>query len=165
MTKNKAVFSKDMENKKLNVVRSFDAPLAQVWKAWTTAEILDLWWAPKPYKAETGKMDFREGGQWLYGMVSPEGEKNWCRVDYKTIELNKSITTVVMFCDEQGHENQDFPKMHWKKEFSQTNEGTTVNIEITFDQEVDMEMILKMGFQEGFTAGLDNLDEFLENAA
>lgn len=164
MTKREAVFSKDMANKKLSVVRLFDAPLAQVWKAWTTAEILDQWWAPRPYKAETGHMDFREGGQWLYCMVGPAGDKTWCRVDYHTIDPQKRITSVVVFCDAQGNENPDFPKVNWKKEFSQLDsKRTQVAIEITFEQTNDMEMLLKMGFEGGFTAGLNNLDQYLEN--
>jgi uncharacterized protein YndB with AHSA1/START domain len=60
MTKNETVFSKDLEKGNLTVVRAFDAPLEKVWKAWTTGGILDQWWAPKPYKAETKTMDFRE---------------------------------------------------------------------------------------------------------
>ncbi|SRR5258708_17067662 len=161
MTKNEAVFSKDLQNKKLTVVRAFDAPIKQVWNAWTKSEILDHWWAPKPYNAETKTMDFREGGQWIYCMVGPEGDRTWCRVDYKTIEPYRSITSVDMFCDENGNETLDFPRMNWKKEFSQTGSGTTVKVEITFAQTADMEMILKMGFQEGFTAGLGNLDHYL----
>lgn len=105
-------------------------------------------------------MDFREGGRWLYCMVGPEDDRSWCRVDYKTIEPYKSITTSVMFCDEQGNENQDFPRMNWKKEFAQTGSGTTVTVDITFDKTADMETIIKMGFEEGFTAALCNLDEY-----
>jgi uncharacterized protein YndB with AHSA1/START domain len=59
----------------LIVTREFDANSDLVWKAWTTAELLDQWWAPKPYRAETKSLDFREGGVWLYAMVSPENEK------------------------------------------------------------------------------------------
>jgi PhnB protein len=161
MVKNEAVFSKDLENKKLTVVRPFDAPLEQVWEAWTTGDILDLWWAPKPYKAETKTMDFREGGRWLYCMIGPKGDRTWCRVDYKTITPHRSITSTAMFCDESGQENPDFPRMYWKKEFSQTPSGTVVTIKITFDKTADMETIIKMGFQEGFTAGLGNLDQYL----
>ncbi len=161
MTKNEAVFSKDMDNKKLTVVRSFDASLEQVWKAWTTSEILDLWWAPKPYRAETKTMDFSEGGYWLYCMIGPEGNGTWCKVSYKTIEPHKSITSTTMFCDEEGNANSDFPVMNWKKKFSKTGSSTTVTVDITFDKAIDMETVLKMGFQEGFTAGLGNLDSYL----
>lgn len=159
--KREVVFSKDVKNKKLTVVREFDASLELVWRAWTDSEVLDQWWAPKPYRAETKTMDFREGGLWLYRMAGPEGGGTWCRVDYKTIEPYKSITSTDAFCDEQGNENPDFPVMDWRKEFSQTDGVTTVRVEISFAKEADMEMILKMGFQEGFTAGLSNLDHYL----
>jgi len=64
--KNEASFEKDLKNKRLTVSRAFNAPLELVWKAWTESEILDQWWAPKPYRAETKSMDFRKGGMWAY---------------------------------------------------------------------------------------------------
>jgi hypothetical protein len=36
-----------------------------------------------------------------------------------------------------------------------------VNVEITFATEADMEKIIEMGFEEGFTAAHGNLDELL----
>jgi PhnB protein len=161
MKNNEAVFTKDTENKKLTVVRPFNAPLAQVWSAWTTGEMLDKWWAPKPYKAETKLMDFKEGGRWLYKMVAPAGDGNWCRVDFNIINQQQLITSAVMFCDEEGNEDHDFPKMYWTQVFNQTPNGTTVTIEITFGNAADMDTILQMGFEQGFTAGLNNLDEYL----
>jgi len=153
--------TKDRENKRLVVVREFDATLPDVWRAWTERELLDQWWAPKPWKAETKTIDFREGGSWLYCMVGPEGEAHWCRVDFKTISKHKSFTGLDAFCDEKGNINQDFPTMHWKNVFSTTDSGTTVEVEIKFDTEADLEKILEMGFEEGFTSALGNLDELL----
>lgn len=161
MTKREAVFTKDLPNKKLSVVRTFDASLEKVWKAWTDSEILDQWWAPKPYRAVTKKMDFREGGFWLYAMTGPEGDKQWCIENFKTIVLLQLITNAVSFCDEEGVTNKDFPTMHWKKAFSEGADTATVSVEITFDKEADMEMIIGMGMEEGFTAALVNLDEYL----
>ncbi len=105
MTKNEAVFSKDLESKKLTVVRAFDAPVEQVWEAWTTSEMLDRWWAPKPYRAETRTMDFRDGGLWLYCMVSPDGIRHWCRVEYQTIDPGQSTVSPDMVSDHEGREN------------------------------------------------------------
>ena len=89
--------SKDLANKKLVVVREFDAPLEQVWKAWTESDLLDKWWAPKPWKAESKTMDFSEGGSWLYCMVGPEGPGSWCRADFKTINKHKSLQLLTLF--------------------------------------------------------------------
>ena len=65
-------FIKDVTNKKVTVIRHFDAPVDHVWRAWTEVDLLDQWWAPKPWKAETKTMDFRSGGSWLYAMIGPE---------------------------------------------------------------------------------------------
>ena len=153
--------TKDLANKKLVIVREFDAPLKQVWKAWTESELLDQWWAPKPWKAETKSMDFREGGTWLYCMVGPEGASSWCREDFKTINKHKSFTAIDAFCDVNGNIDKNFPAMHWKNVFSETDSGTKVEVEITFSTEADLEKILEMGFEEGFTAAHGNLDELL----
>lgn len=154
--------TKDLANKKLVIVREFDAPLKRVWKAWTESELLDQWWAPKPWKAETKSMDFREGGMWLYCMAGPEGPGSWCRADFETISPQKSYTGLDAFCDESGNITKEFPGMHWKTEFSETESGTKVRVEITFDSEADLEKILELGFEEGFTAAHGNLDELLD---
>jgi uncharacterized protein YndB with AHSA1/START domain len=155
------IFSKDIENKKINVVRAFDAPLESVWNAWTESDLLDQWWAPKPYRAETKTMDFREGGFWLYAMVGPEGDHSWCKETFKTIVIHKSITNQESFCDEEGVVNSNFPMMYWNKKFDLGNGGTIVSIEITFESVEDIDKLMDMGFKEGFEAGLNNLDELL----
>ena len=155
------IITKDAANKKLVVVREFDAPLEQVWDAWTQSELLDQWWAPKPYKARTKSLDFREGGVWLYYMEGPEGEKIWCRVDYNKILTQKQFEGEDAFCDENGTPNNMAPGMHWKCMFSPAGSGTKVTVEITFASEADMEKIIEMGFKEGFTAAHGNLDELL----
>src|SRR6478735_9817609 len=108
--------TKDAANKKLIVVREFDGTPEQVWKAWTQSELLDHWWAPKPWKARTKEMDFREGGFWLYYMEGPDGEKHWCRADYKAVDPGKSFSLVDAFCDEEGNPTNELPNMHWQNE-------------------------------------------------
>ena len=107
-------------------------------------------------------MDFREGGRWLYYMEGPDGSRHYCRADYKTIVPGKSYTGDDAFCDENGNINTEFPRMHWKIEFSKSGNGTKVNVEITFATEADLEKIIEMGFKEGFAVAHGNLDELLE---
>ncbi len=155
------IYSTDLANKKLMVVREFDAPVESVWKAWTDPKLLDQWWAPKPWKANTVSMDFREGGRWLYYMEGPDGTREHCKVDYKSIIPNKLFSCDDAFCDEQGNTNQNFPNMGWKVNFSKENSGTKVEIEVKFATEADMNTIVEMGFKEGFAAAHQNLDELL----
>ena len=161
MATKETIYRKDAANKKLTVVREFDAPLEQVWKAWTQSELLDKWWAPKPWKANTKSMDFRDGGRWLYYMEGPDGTRQYCSADYKNIIPQKSFNVLDAFCDENGTINTDFPRMNWNTQFSASGKGTKVEVQITFATEADLEKIIEMGFKEGFAAAHGNLDELL----
>jgi uncharacterized protein YndB with AHSA1/START domain len=145
----------------LRITRQFDAPVDQVWKAWTTSELLDQWWAPKPWKTRTRSLDFSEGGKWMYAMVGPEGEEHLCRVDYIQIVPGKKFTGTDAFCDAEGNISTEFPTMHWICEFEAEGDKTNVLVTITFGSEEDLNKIVEMGFKEGFTAAHDNLDELL----
>lgn len=154
-------FSVDKAANKIYVKREFAAALDKVWAAWTQSELLDKWWAPKPYYVETKSMDFREGGFWLYAMVSPENQKHWCRADYQSIDKPKSFSALDAFCDENGNLTHEFPRQLWNNSFTENGSTTTVSIAISYDKLEDLEKILEMGFKEGFTMGLGNLDELL----
>lgn len=154
---------KDLPNKKMTITRMFNANPEQTWAAWTEAELLDQWWAPKPWKAETKNMDFSNGGHWLYAMVSPEGAKHWCRVDFGGIEDGKRFTAESYFTDEDGHANPAMPKMHWDNSFAAADGGTLVTVVLSFGTEADMTNIIAMGFEGGFSMGMSNLDECLAN--
>ncbi|MFN2438361.1 MAG: SRPBCC domain-containing protein [Chitinophagaceae bacterium] len=158
---NQTTIEKVLPNK-LVVIRTFDAPLGQVWKAWTEKELLEKWWAPKPWKAKSKEMDFTEGGNWLYAMVGPDGTEHWCRADYEKIEPLRSFSLQDTFCDENGKPNNIAPSMHWNIVFNEEGSKTKVKAEIQFASEADLEKIVEMGFKEGFTAAHGNLDELLQ---
>ncbi|MBW4888548.1 SRPBCC domain-containing protein [Mucilaginibacter sp. HMF5004] len=154
-------FEKDPNGKKMIVTRDFNAPLADVWSAWTESELLDQWWAPRPWKAITQTMDFKNGGSWLYAMTGPDGEKHLNRVDFKTIEPPKHFTATSFFVDESGNPIESFQPMHWDNHFSETASGTQVVCHISFETTEGLEQIIQMGFEGGFNMGLSNLDELL----
>ena len=155
------VYTEDPTNKKIKVVREFDAPVEKVWKAWTDPATLDRWWAPKPWKAVTKSMDFSEGGTWLYYMLGPDGERQYCRADYTSIIPGKSFAGDDAFTDENGTPNKEMPSMHWDVRFNGSGSTTKVVTELGFDTEEEMNKILEMGFKEGFAAAHQNLDEVL----
>ena len=107
-------------------------------------------------------MDFREGGTWLYYMEGPEGERHYCRADYKSIVPGRSFEVQDSFTDENGKPNNEFPSMHWIITFNGTKDNTTlVQCDLSFNSVEDLEAIIKMGFKEGFEAAHTNLDEIL----
>ncbi|WP_192348749.1 SRPBCC domain-containing protein [Algoriphagus sp. Y33] len=159
-------FIVNKENNTVNVKREFAANLELVWEAWTNPEILDQWWAPKPYKTRTKSMDFREGGMWLYEMFNTESknqkECHWCKNDYIKIVHQSMFSGLDAFCDENGIVNQEMPRTQWTNLFNENGEKTLVTITAQYDSLADLEKIIEMGFKEGFTMAMENLDQYIE---
>ena len=152
------IVSKD--DRTVTIERSFEAPIDPVWDAFTKAEILDRWWAPKPYASRTNHMDFKVGGSRFYAMVGPDGqEAAWQVQQYTSITPKSNFKYLSAFADKD--ENLQLPGSNWDLSFSEENGGTIVRIAIHNDSLERMERMIAMGFKEGFTMGLQQLDELL----
>ncbi|MBL0745569.1 SRPBCC family protein [Chryseolinea lacunae] len=153
---------KDLAHKQITVSTHFNAKPEAVWQAWTKKDILDKWWAPKPWHAETKKLEFQEGGSWQYAMVGPENQRQNGKFLYTKINAPKSFEATDLFTDEKGFTDDSLPQMHWKCEFRSSGAGTDVKILVTSKTDGALEKILDMGFEEGFKSALGNLEEYLE---
>lgn len=145
----------------ITVKREFAAELPLVWDAFTKSEILDQWWAPKPWKARTKIMDFREGGHWLYAMVGPEGEEHWSFANFNSIQVQKSFIGADGFSDAEGNINTELPQSIWENYFQDNGNVTLVTIQISYADLAQLEAIIQMGFKEGLTMAMEGLDELL----
>ena len=151
----------DKASKTVFVTKEFDAALPLVWDAFTKQEILDQWWAPKPYLSRTKYMDFKVGGQRFYAMVTPEGQENWQVQRYTSISPKTNFKYFSAFADKD--ENLSLPGSDWDLSFSNVNGLTKVSIAIKNDSLERMEKMIEMGFKEGFAMTLNDLDEVLAN--
>lgn len=158
---NESIFSIDKDNRKIHVEKEFSAPFEKVWNAFAKEDVISQWFAPKPWKVESKEFDFSEGGRWLFAMVGPEGEKHWSVVKFISIAPMKKYVAKDGFSDEEGNINEDFPQSTWFAEFVDQGDSTLYKLDLVFDSEEDLDANLKMGFQEGFTLCLEQLEELL----
>ena len=159
---NNTQISKDFDKKSIVVSREFNAPVEEVWQAYTDPKILDQWWGPAPWRAETKHMDFRVGGYWLYFMIGPQGEKQWGRMNYLAIDRHKSFEAEDEFCDENGKLNAELPVSKTQMVFTKTDTGTKADFIMTYSTEADLEKIIDMGFEQGISICMDQLEKLLE---
>jgi len=149
----------DKAAKKVFITREFDAGLSLVWDAYTKPEILDQWWAPKPYSSKTKVMDFKVGGRRFYAMVTPEGQERWAVQKYTSITPKTNFKFYNAFADKD--ENTESQGSDWDFNFSEQNGKTTVNVTIYNESLARMERLLETGFKEGSAMQFENLDELL----
>lgn len=151
----------DKSTQSVFITKEFAAEHSLVWDAFTTPEMLDQWWAPKPWMAKTKKMEFKEGGRRFYAMVSPEGHESWQIQDYISITPKTNFKFFSVFADKE--ENPHLTGSTWDLNFSELNGITTVSITIHNESLERMEQMIAMGFKEGFTMTLNELETLLKS--
>jgi uncharacterized protein YndB with AHSA1/START domain len=151
-------------DKSINTVfvnKEFAAEQSLVWDAFTKKEILDQWWAPHPWTSKTKFMDFKVGGRRFYAMVSPEGQEHWSIQEYTSISPTNNFKILSSFADKDENINNEMPGSHWDLHFSEQNGTTKVSITIKHKALSDLEKLIEMGFQGGFTMTLNYLEDLL----
>jgi uncharacterized protein YndB with AHSA1/START domain len=152
-------FTVDKATKTVFVNREFAAGLSLVWDAFTKQEILDQWWAPKPWASKTKVMNFEVGGRRFYAMVGPDGQESWALQRYTSISPKTNFKMFNAFADKD--ENPQLPGSDWDFNFSEQNGTTKVSITIYNESLVRMEKMIEMGFTEGFKMTLNTLENLL----
>jgi len=154
-------FTVDKTAKTVVITKEFNAAATLVWDAFTTPEILDQWWAPKPWASKTKTMKFEVGGSRFYAMVSPEGAEHWSLQKYTSISPKTNFKMYNSFADAAG--NPELPGSEWDLHFNAQDDLTKVTITIYNESLERFEKMIEMGFQGGFTMTLHYLDTLLPN--
>ncbi|MCD9854264.1 SRPBCC domain-containing protein [Epilithonimonas sp. JDS] len=155
------IFNKDLDSASAYISKIYEADVTTVWDYFTKSELLDQWWAPKPWKCETQKLDFRENGTWHYAMVGPDGEKIYSIVKFGEIMEHRSFDGEDAFSDDKGRIGENFPETKWLYGFTGIEEGTKLTVNLTFYSKDKMKEHLEMGFEDGFKTGLNQLEDLL----
>lgn len=154
-------FKADKSTNTVFIEKEFDAERSLVWDAFTKQEILDQWWAPKPLMSKTKHMDFNVGGRRFYAMVSTDGtEIGWQLFKYISITPQSNFKCLSIFTDPD--ETPNSPAAAWDLTFIQEGASTKLSIAINFESLEELEKMIAMGFQEGFTMTINELPNVLE---
>ena len=153
-------FIVDKQTKTVSITKEFAFELSLVWDAYTKAELLDQWWAPKPFASRTKAMDFKVGGRRFYAMVSPEGDERWAVQKYTSITPKTNFKFFNAFADKD--ENLQLPGSDWDLNFSEQDGKTKVSISIYNESLERLERMIEGGMREGTEMQLQNLEELLE---
>jgi uncharacterized protein YndB with AHSA1/START domain len=89
--------------RELVITRTFDAPRALVWRAWTEPERFMRWWGPKIFTSPSCEMDLRVGGKFLWCMQWPDGRRNYNTGEFLEIVPPERLVYTDCFADEDGN--------------------------------------------------------------
>ena len=76
----------DIAKRTLVLTRTFHAPAALVFDAWSDPKHLVRWWGPNDFTLPQCEQDFRVGGRYRFCMRGPDGSDHWVRGEYTLID-------------------------------------------------------------------------------
>jgi len=143
------------QDRELVLERTYDAPRALVWEAWTDPEHVDRWWGPTGFRNETHSMDLRAGGYWRYVMHGPDGKDwiNWIRYE----EVSRPERLVY----DHGGEG-DEPHFHVTVTFTEEGSRTRVTMHSVWPTAAALqEVMMRVAAVEGGKQTMARLAEYL----
>lgn len=90
------------QHKEFTITRTFQAPRALVWKAWTDPEHLAQWFGPKGWPMTVHNMDLRVGGTFHHCWRMPDGNEGWSLWKFREIVEPSKLVVVQSFSDAEG---------------------------------------------------------------
>jgi uncharacterized protein YndB with AHSA1/START domain len=84
------------------ISRTFNAPRALVWQAWTQADRLAQWWGPKGSKIRVARLDTRPGRLFHYSMEYQPGHPMWGRFVFHEVVAPERMIYTSSFSDANG---------------------------------------------------------------
>ncbi|MFN7160748.1 MAG: SRPBCC domain-containing protein [Candidatus Gracilibacteria bacterium] len=157
----------DLTPKTLHIVRTFNAPIAKVWGAWTDPEQCKKWWGPETYSCPFCEIDLKVGGKYLMAMRSPEGQDAYSGGTYLEIDPLKKLVYEDSFTDEKGniisaekYGMKGFPlKMLVTVTFEEDTDGKT---KVTLVHE-GHPTYMSSDAESGWNSSLDKMEKCLTN--
>jgi uncharacterized protein YndB with AHSA1/START domain len=86
-----------LNDRQVLITRSFTAPKALVYRAWTTPELVKRWWGANRGEVTLAAIDLRVGGRWRYVLVTPRGREVAFRGEYRELVENERIVSTELY--------------------------------------------------------------------
>lgn len=143
------------EGRDLILTRVINAPREKVYDAWTKADLLKQWFAPKPWTTPRAEMDVRPGGTNLFVMSNPDGKEFPNR--WVCLEAKKNERLVFTDAFVNAWQASDKPFMIVHLDFEDLGGKTRYTARVSHWTDADREAHEKMGFHGGWAMCAEQL--------
>ncbi len=156
--------------KEVNFDRVYDAPIDQVWKAWTECDQLKQWWGPNGVAIPECELELRVGGKFYIVMEAGEamgsykGTKWPMLAHFTAVEPKKRLTYTAKAWTEGKNQNEETQiDQITDIIFSEENGKTRIKLRAAINKVGPGAKMAVEGMQYGFAQQLEKLAGFLRN--
>ena len=142
----------------IDVIRDFDASLADVYRAWSEPELVKNWLGPRRYEMVIEQYDVRTGGSWAYEHRAGDAAYGFRGVFHDVTPL-ESITQTFEFAGAAGHVSLETAT------FSALDDNRSrVSIHAVYQSVEARDAMVESGMEGGMTEGFERLDDVLSQS-
>jgi uncharacterized protein YndB with AHSA1/START domain len=145
--------TQDPEARTLTITSEFGVPADRVWRMWSDPRRLERWWGPPTHPVTVLEHDLRPGGTVSYHATGPDGDRRtgWWHVH--AVEPPGRL--------EFDLGDPDIPTVRVRVRIDGIEGGTRMVMEASFPSAEAMDMLILMGFAEGMSTAIGQLDDHL----
>ena len=155
---NKTTLTAEAGSPIIRIERTFDAPPARVFLAFTLKDKIKKWWSPSG-NARIDEFDPREGGRWRFTHVMPKNQEVTFFGYFHEITSPERIVQTAEFASMpvRGHVVLD------RYEFTKLGDGRTqMTLTEAFMSVADRDAAVEAGMETGLVQSYLNLDTVLQ---
>ncbi|WP_406642017.1 SRPBCC family protein [Amycolatopsis sp. WGS_07] len=138
------------------ITRDFAAPRRNVYRAWTTPDLVKRWWAGKRGTVTSVNIDLRVGGQWRYVMIANGSYEVAFHGEYREITPEERLVHTEVY-ETPGASDDDAPLV--TVTFTESGDRTTVTMLIQTNGKELRDLIIESGMEVGMQESMDALEE------
>lgn len=161
--------SSRIENEnELVVEKIFEVPREDLFKMFSEKKHLEQFWGPRGWELIHTSLNFKEEGEWFYGMqdMEPFGEneriESWGLTVFNEIIEDEKIVSIDYFTDKSGEINRELPVAKVNMTFEELDENRSIlKSQTTYKYEEELQRLVEVGLLQGVAETWDRLSEYL----
>jgi uncharacterized protein YndB with AHSA1/START domain len=142
----------------VDIVRTFDAPRALVWKAWTDPKMMAGWFGPRQFTSSVPEYDVRAGGKLRIVMHGPDGNDYPMKGVFREVTPPERLVFTNIAIDNDGNH-----LLEGETTVTLTEQGgkTTMRVQSHAVGRVPFAPQMLAGMNEGWTQSIDKMEELV----
>jgi uncharacterized protein YndB with AHSA1/START domain len=139
----------------VDIERVIDAPIADVYRAYTDPELFAQWVGPRGYTMDLTKFEVRNGGSWAYVHRTPDRGDHGFHGIFHSVQPLERIVQTFEYEGVPGHVSLE------TLTFEDLGASMRVRVHTVFQSLEDRDGMVASGMAMGVTQGFEQLDELL----
>ncbi len=140
------------------ITRTFDAPRALVWQAWTDPKMMAQWFGPRGFTSSVPELDVRVGGALRIVMHGPDGNDYPMKGMFTEVKAPERLTFTNVPVDKDGNHLMEGET---SVTFAEHDGKTTLTMKSHMVGLVPVATQMLAGMEVGWTQSIDKLQELV----